>query len=207
MAILFYYWRVDAGGGTTAVARRQIVNEVVAPIFVDPVIHADADCMFARKYTSSPPPRVTQLEPFDEVRLVVASTPEAQPGIVARVASRFPSGLRARVTDDPDTTRACGNDCRWYRHRLTNVTAIALDLHRSTEFETHRQVLRSIHDRGGLRAFSRASLHDYLALHSLHYSALDERSLVDFWQEFLRWGPEPSLFPPGHVLENLMLVD
>jgi hypothetical protein len=207
VAIVFYYWRVDAEGGTTAAARRRIVNEVVAPIFVDPVIHAEADCIFARKYTSRPPPRVTPLEPLDEVRLVVASTLEAQPGIMTRVARRLSPDLRARVTDDPDTTRACGNDCRWYRTRLTNVTAIALDLHRSAEFETHRQFLRAIHDRGGLRAFTRGALHDYLRLHSLHYAALDEHSLVEFWHEFLRWGPEPSLFPPAHVLENLMLVD
>jgi hypothetical protein len=207
MPILFYYWRVDAGSGAAAVARRRIVNEVVAPIFVDPVIHADADCIFARKYTSNPPPRVTQLEPLDEVRLIFASTPEAQPGIVARVASRFPPNIRARIADDPDTTRACGNDCSWYRHRLKNVTAIALDLHRSAEFDAHQQFFRGVHSRGGLRAFSRPALHDYLCLNSLHYAALDERSLVDFWDEFLRWGPEPSLFPPGHVLENLMLVE
>ena len=207
MAILFYYWRVDAEGGTTAVARRRIVNEVVAPIFLDPVVYADADCIFARKYTSKLPPRVTPLEPFDEVRLVVASTPETQPGIVARVQSRFRSHFRGRMADDPDTTRACGNDCRWYRHRLTNVTAIALDLHRSPEFESHRTFLRAIHDRGGLRAFSRDSLHDYLTNHSVHYAALDEYSLAEFWLEFLRWGPEPSLPPPAHVLENLMLID
>jgi hypothetical protein len=205
--ILFYYWRVDAGSGAAAAARRRIVNEVVAPIFVDPVIHSDADCIFVRKYTSNPPPRVTQLEPLDEVRLIFASTPEAQPGIVARVASRFPPTIRARIADDPDTTRACGNDCRWYRHRLKNVTAIALELHRSAEFEAHQQFLRGIHSRGGLRAFSRAALHDYLCRHSLHYAALDDLSLIDFWDEFLRWGPEPSLFPPGHVLENLMLVE
>jgi hypothetical protein len=207
MAILFYYWRVDAGSGPAAVARRRIVNEVVAPIFVDPMIHADADCIFARKYTSAPPPRLTHLEPLDEVRLVVASSPEAQPAIVARVTNRIPPNIHARVADDPDTTRACGNDCRWYRHRLKNVTAITLDLHRSPEFEAHRQFLRSVHDRGGLRAFTRAALHDYFSLHSLHYAALDEHSLMDFWLEFLRWGPEPSLFPPAHVVENLMLVD
>jgi hypothetical protein len=150
---------------------------------------------------------MTPLEPLDEVRLIVASTPEAQPGIVNRVASRFPPGLNARIADDPDTTRACGNDCRWYRRRLTNVTAIALDLHRSPELDAHRQFLRSIHDHSGLRAFTQAALHDYLTLHSIHYASLDERSLVDFWREFPRWGPEPSLFPPGHVLENLMLVE
>lgn len=208
MPMLFYYWRVDAeGGDAAAVARRRIVNEVVAPIFGDPVIHADADCIFARKYTSNPPPRVTPLEPLDEVRLIFASTPEAQPGIVARVASRFPPNIRVRIADDPETTRACGSDCRWYRHRLKNVTAISLDLHRSAEFEAHQRFLRGIHNRGGLRALSRPALHDYLTLHSLHYASLDERSLVDFWHEFLRWGPEPSLLPPAHVLENLMLVE
>lgn len=207
MAILFYYWRVDAGRDAASVARRRIVNEVVAPIFLDPLISADADCIFARKYTSRPPPRVTPLEPLDEVRLVLASTPEAQVGIIEHVSSRIPPELHARVANDPETTRACGNDCRWYRRRLTNVTAIALDLHRSPEFEAHRGFLRNVHDKGGLRAFTRDALHDYLAQHSLHYAALDEHSLPEFWREFPRWGPEPSLFPPSHVLENLMLVE
>ena len=44
--------------------------------------------------------------PLDEVRLIFASTPEAQPEIVARVASRFPPNIRARIADDPSDRRA-----------------------------------------------------------------------------------------------------
>ncbi len=87
------------------------------------------------------------------------------------------------------------------------VTTIALDLHRAPEFAEHQRFVRALAPAPGLRAFTRAALHDYLLPHSQGYMELGDEGWTRFWHDFQRWGPTPNLYPPGHLLQNLLLVD
>jgi hypothetical protein len=173
-------------------------------------VRAVADCVYARKLSLNPPPLSSSilLEKCDEVRLFMASEPQQRPRIAALVArhlaSRFPA---AGPFDYPAKQRAGQADCAWYRRCLTQVTTIALDLHKAPEFAEHQRFIRTLDATPGLRAFTRSALHDHLLRSSRTYAELGEDKWDRFWHEFHRWGPAPNLYPPGHLLENLMLVD
>ncbi|HYL56672.1 MAG TPA: hypothetical protein VEU73_13965 [Gemmatimonadales bacterium] len=209
-SLAFYYWRLSAGKGDGDLSRHTIVNEVVVPIFNDAAVRAVADCIYARKYSSNAP-RLSStilLEKCDEVRLFMASGPQQRPRITAlvarHVAARFPA---ARPVDYPAKERAGQADCAWYRRCLTQVTTIALDLHKAPEFAEHQRFIRTLDATPGLRAFTRAAMHDHLLRGSRTYAELGDDKWDRFWHEFHRWGPAPNLYPPGHLLENLLLVD
>lgn len=206
--VVFSYWRFDAGEGQPAMQRRQIVDEIIVPVFSDPRLRADVACIYARKHTVNKPEDIMtpSLEPCDEVRLYIATQTTNRAKIAQLVAQQVPEGRRVsgpleyRAKD-----RACLPDCAWYRRGLTDVAAVALDLHSSPLLETHRRHLRALYGQGGLRGFARASLHAYLLEHAARYPGSDEAREV-FWRDLLRWGPAPNLFPPGHLLANLILV-
>ena len=209
-SLAFYYWRFSAGNGQGDLSRHTIVNDVVVPIFNDPAVRAEADCVYARKYALNPP-RLSStilLEKCDEVRLFMASEQQQRPRIAALVARHVASRLPAAGPFDyPAKERAAQADCAWYRHCLTQVTTIALDLHKATEFAEHQRFIRTLDATPGLRAFTRSALHDHLLRGSRTYAELGEDRRDRFWHEFHRWGPAPNLYPPGHLLENLLLVD
>jgi hypothetical protein len=206
----FYYWRLAAGSGPEQLTRHAIVNEVVVPICNDLAVRAEADCVYARKYSRDPPALSSTilLERCDEVRLFMASEPARRPrivGLVARhLALRFPA---AGPFEYPAKERAGQPDCAWYRRCLTQVTIIALDLHRAPEFAEHQRFVRALETGPGLRTFTRAALHDYLFRHSQGYVELGDDGWAWFWHDVHRWGPTPNLYPPGHLLENLLLID
>ena len=206
----FYYWRLAAGSGPHQLTRHDIVNEVVVPIFNDPAVRVEADCVYTRKYSRDPPALSSTilLEKCDEVRLFVASEQERRPRITALVARhlalRFPA---AGPFEYPTKDRAGQQDCAWYRLCLMQVTTIALDLHRAPEFADHLRFVRALDAAPGLRAFTRAALHDYLLPNSQGYVELGDEGWTRFWHDFHRWGPTPNLYPPGNLLDNLLLVD
>lgn len=206
----FYYWRLAAGSSPGQLTRHAIVNEVVVPIFNDPAVRVEADCVYARKYSTNPPSLSSAilLEWCDEVRLFMASEQERRPRITALVArhlaARFPA---AGPFAYPAKERAGQPDCAWYRRCLTQVTTVALDLHRAPEFAEHQRFVRALTPAPGLRALTRAALHDYFLQHSHGYVELGDDGWAWFWRDFHRWGPAPNLYPPGHLLENLLLVD
>jgi hypothetical protein len=204
----FYHWRLGAGNGTGQ-TRHEIINAVVVPIFEDPAIRAEAECVYARKYARDPAalPREFLLTGDDEVRLFIASLPERREAVTALVANhlgpRFPG---VEPLDYPAKERAGFADCAWYRRSLTEVTAVALDLHQSSSFQDHRAFVHQV-DGTGIRGFTSARLHGYLGEHSRSYEALGRAGWRIFWRDFHRWGPAPNLYPPGHLFENLLLVD
>ena len=206
--LIFSYWKFDAGGDDAPERRRHIVNEIIVPIFGDLGIRRDAVCIYARKYTAEKPEDVMtpSLEPSDEVRLYIATAVTDRPRIAQSVSQHVNSGIQ--VTGPLDyhaKDRACLPDCEWYRRGLTDVAGIALDLHNSPLLEAHRERLRGLYRQGGLRALTHANLNTYLREHAPHYPRTDDGQTT-FWRDFLRWGPAPNLFPPGHLLVNLLLI-
>ncbi len=209
-ALVFYYWRFGLKDDPRQWTRREIVDDVVLPIFADPRVRAEANCIYARKYTTDPqlPSSVLLLEECDEVRLFMASVPDRRQRISTLVANHVAPLFAADPPFDyPAKDRAGRDDCAWYRRCLTEVTGIALDLHHSPFFAEHRRLVYALDSAGGLRALSRLALHDYLLEHSRSYAALGLDGQARFWREFHRWGPAPNLYPPGHLFANLLLVD
>ena len=209
-SLTFYYWRFNAGTGPGELTRHAIVNEVVVPIFDDPAVRAAVDCVYARKYSQHPPALSSAilLERSDDVRLFVASAPQRRPQITTLVARHVASRLPvAGPFDYPAKERAGQPDCTWYRRCLTQVTTVALDLHRAADFAAHRRFVCTLDTEPGMRALTRAALHEYLLEHSRSYVQLGDEGWTRFWYDFHRWGPAPNLYPPGHVLENLLLID
>jgi len=206
--LVFSYWKFDASGAQAPAQRQQIVNEIVVPIFADVRIRADAACIYARKYTAEKPEDILtpSLEPSDEVRLYIATLVTDRARMGQLVAHHVPEG---RQVSGPleylAKDRACLPDCNWYRRGLTEVAAVGLDLHDSPLLETHRTRLRELYREGGLRGMTRPTLHAYLLEHAPHYPRTEEGQAF-FWRDFLRWGPAPNLFPPGHLLANLLLI-
>lgn len=206
--LVFSYWKFDAAGDHARAQREQIVNEIIVPIFNDLRIQTDAAAIYARKYTAEKPEEIQtpSLEPSDEVRLYIASLATDRTKMGQLVANHVPAGcvvsgpLEYRAKD-----RACLPDCDWYRRGLTDVAAVALDLHKNPLLTTHRERLRELYRQGGLRGITRATFHPYLLEHAPHYPRTEEGRAI-FWRDFLRWGPAPNLFPPGHLLANLILV-
>ena len=206
--LAFSYWKFDASGADARGQRKQIVNEIIVPIVADVRIRKDASCIYARKYTTEKPEDIQTptLEPCDEVRLYVATQVTDQAKMAQLVAHYVPA--RQRVSGPLEyhaKDRACLPDCDWYRRGLTEVAAVALDLHNSSLLETHRKHLRDLYAEGGLRGIACARFRDYLLQHAPHYPSTREGQAI-FWRDFLRWGPAPNLFPPGHLLANLILV-
>lgn len=210
VALVFYYWRFPTYRARRA-PLRAIVNEILLPVFSDEPVRAAANCLYTRKYTSAPTPASATallLERVDEVRLFAASAPAGRTYLTARVAALVPPAIQySGPFDYPAKDRACLRDCEWYRRSLTEVTAVALDLHQSPVLHEHLLLVSSLHACGGMRAFNRVMLHDYLLAHSRSYAVLGEEAQGRFWHDFPRWGPAPHLFPPGHLFENLLLVD
>jgi hypothetical protein len=206
--LAFSYWRFDVGDGHAETQRQRIVDEIIVPVFTDSNIRADAARVYARKYTASKPndTLTPTLEACDEVRLYIATRITDRAKITRLVAQHVPAGRHVSgPVDYLAKERACLPDCAWYRHGLTAVAGVALDLHRSPLLKTHRRRLGELYGQGGLRGFALSTLHAYLLEHAPHYPRSEEAQAV-FWRDFLRWGPAPSLFPPGHLLANLILV-
>lgn len=206
--VVFSYWKFDASGPDARGQRKQIVNELIVSIFADVRVRKDAACIYARKYTSEKPEDIQTptLEPCDEVRLYVAAQVTDQAQMAELVAHYVPAGQRVSgPLEYHAKDRACLPDCDWYRRGLTEVAAVALDLHSSPLLETHRKHLRELYVEGGLRELACERFSDYLLQHAPHYARTAERQTL-FWSDFLRWGPAPNLFPPGHLLANLILV-
>jgi len=206
--LAFSSWRFQVGDGPAAAQRQQIVDQIIVPVFTDPRIRVDGTCVYARKYTADKPSDILTptLEACDEVRLYIATRIADRAKITHLVAQHVPAGRQVSgPVDYLAKERACLPDCAWYRRGLTEVAGVALDLHRSPLLETHRQRLGELYRQGGLRAFAPATLHAYLLEHAPHYPRREEAQAI-FWRDFLRWGPAPNLFPPGHLLANLILV-
>lgn len=206
--LVFSYWKFDATGDQAREQREEIVNDIIVPIFADVRIQTDAACVYARKYTADKPEDIQtpSLEPSDEVRLYIATLLTDRAKMGQSVEHYVPAG---RLVTGPleyhAKDRACLPDCAWYRRGLTEVAAVALDLHCSPLLTTHRERLRDLYRHGGLRGITRATFHSYLLEHAPHYPRTEEGRAI-FWRDFLRWGPAPNLFPPGHLLANLILV-
>jgi hypothetical protein len=210
VALVFYYWRFPTYRARQA-PLRAIVNEILVPVVRDSHVRAAADCQYTRKYTSAPTPASATallLERVDEVRLFAASSPAGRAYLTARVAALVQSAIQySGPFEYPAKDRACLHDCEWYRRSLTEVTAVTLDLHHGAASAEHLRLITSLHAFGGMRAFTRLALHDCLLDHSPSYAALGADAQERFWHAFHRWGPAPHLFPPGHLFENLLLVD
>jgi hypothetical protein len=209
-SLLFHYWRFVPGADPYLPTRRAIVNEVIVPLFNDPALRAEADCIYARKYATDPPAisSIFLLEQCNEVRLFVASQPDRQARVNGLVAAHAaPPGAGHGPFHYPAKERAGFEDCVWYRRCLGHVTAAALDLHHSAMYADHQRFVQRLDTAPGLRGLTGPALHDYLLEHSPSYAGLGKDGWGRFWRDFHRWGPAPNLYPPGHLFENLLLVD
>lgn len=209
-SLVLHRWRLTADGPDPGRRRRELIDAVVAPLFDEAVTRGDSYCLYACKYARTPPPYplTMPLRPLDEVRVMIVTSEEGSEHFLEAVEALIPPDVRShrQIVDQPEN-RLCWEDCGWYRNRMTDVTGVALDLHDSPHFDEHVRFLAGVHARGGLRAFTREALHEFFLQHSARYRAQTPGWIEGFWQDFLRWGPEPGMWPPGHVLENLLLVD
>jgi hypothetical protein len=192
MTLLLYRWHLDASQNGLPAEWRRLVNAVVVPLFQDPAPLTHAACLYASKQNGPPP----------EVWVTLIADEAVGDAAAATVTNRL-KGARLNKPVVPERgDDLCADECESYRRRLTQVTRIALDLHKA--LEAHADALKRIWG-----SDHNTELAAYLSANSQAYRAVcaTPEAATSFWEEFWKPSPHPSLPScPGHWMVNLIVA-
>jgi hypothetical protein len=183
-------WILDGGSQISRFREKErIVNQAVIPLLANgAVVDLVSDYLVSKRRGSEVWLTVfTQKEHIDELRPAVESHLYEYPW-------RFEQG----PADDPFLDPKLAS----YRHRLREVTDVALDLHGDPNLVEHQMFLIQV--ACGTDDNAR-ELNDFLCQYSPTYAAFPEHHKIAFWNEFTQPAPQPGLPVPILYFWNIVL--
>ncbi len=183
-------WIIDGGAQLSRFREKErIVNQAVIPLLANGAVRDRVSDYLVSKRRGS------------EVWLSIYAEVDRADDLVVAVESHlyeFPWEHERLTSGDPLLEPAA----HAFRHRLREVTDVALDLHGDQNLVEHQMFLIQI--ACGTDENIR-DLHDFLCQYSPNYAGFPEHHKIEFWSGLTEPGPDESLPVPIQCFWNIVL--